>query len=71
MEFPVLDELEVYVEATRLSAESGQHVFETLYHAVALHRRGTSLVTADERYYRNARHAGRVTLLQDFAVPAR
>ena len=36
MEFPVLDELEVYLEATRLSAESGQHVFDTLYHAVAV-----------------------------------
>jgi predicted nucleic acid-binding protein len=69
MEFQVLDELEVYLEATRLSAESGQHVFDTLYHAVALRRRGASLVTADERYYRNARRAGRVVLLQDFVVP--
>ena len=69
MEFPVLDELEVYLEAARLSAESGQHVFDTLYHAVALRRRGASLVTADERYYRNARRAGRVLLLQDFVVP--
>jgi len=69
MEFPVLDELEVYLEAARLSAESGQHVFDTLYHAVALRRRGASLVTADERYYRNARRAGRVMLLQDFVVP--
>ncbi len=71
MEFPVLDELEVYLEATRLAAESGQHVFDTLYHAVALRRRGASLVTADERYYRNARRAGRILLLQDFVVPAR
>ena len=51
--------MEVYLEATRLSAESGQHVFDTLYHAVALRRRGASLVTADERYYRNVRRAGR------------
>ena len=71
MEFPVLDEMEVYLEATRLSVESGQHVFDTLYHAVALHRRGASLVTADERYYRNARRAGRMLLLQDFVVPTR
>jgi predicted nucleic acid-binding protein len=69
MEFPVLDELEVYLEAARLSAESGQHVFDTLYHAVALRRHGASLVTADERYYRHARRAGRVLLLQDFVVP--
>jgi predicted nucleic acid-binding protein len=69
MELPVLDELEVYLEAARLSAESGQHVFDTLYHAVALRRRGASLVTADERYYRHARRAGKVLLLQDFVVP--
>lgn len=69
LEFPVLDELDVYLEAVRLSAESGQHVFDTLYHAVALHRQGASLVTADERYYRSARRAGRVVLLQDFAIP--
>jgi predicted nucleic acid-binding protein len=68
MEFPVLDELDVYLEATRLSAECGQHVFDTLYHAVALRRRGASLVTADEGYYRSARRAGRVLLLQDFIV---
>ncbi len=69
MEFTVLDELEVYLEAARLSVESGQHVFDTLYHAVALRRQGASLVTADERYYRNARRAGRVMLLRDFVVP--
>jgi predicted nucleic acid-binding protein len=40
MDFPVLDDLEVYLEAVRLSAETGQHVFDTLYHAVALHRAG-------------------------------
>lgn len=66
---PVLDELEVYLEAARLSAASGKHVFDTLYHAVALRRRGASLVTADGRYYRHARRAGRVLLLQDFVVP--
>jgi predicted nucleic acid-binding protein len=70
MELPVLDELEVYLEAVRLSAECGQHIFNTLYHAVALQREGASLVTADERYYRSARRAGRVVLLQDFGVPA-
>ena len=40
-----------------------------LYHAVALRRHGASLVTADERYYRHARRAGRVLLLQDFVAP--
>jgi hypothetical protein len=39
------------------------------HHAVAFRRHGASLVTADERYYRNARRAGRVLLLQDFIMP--
>jgi hypothetical protein len=38
---------------------------------VAFRRPETSLVTADERYYRSARRAGRAMLLQDFVVPAK
>jgi hypothetical protein len=67
MELPVLDGLDVYLEAARLSAGSGEHLFDTLYHAVALRRPDASLVTGDERYYRRARRAGRVRLLRDFA----
>lgn len=69
MEFPVLNDLDTYLEATRLARESGQHVFDTLYHAVALRRPGTSLVTADARYYRRARHVGGLRLLEDFVPP--
>jgi predicted nucleic acid-binding protein len=70
MNFPVLDEAEVYLQAVLLSTRSGQHVFDTLYHAVALRRPRASLVTADERYYRHARQAGRMILLENFRVPA-
>ena len=30
----------------------GQHLFDTLYHAVALHTPGATLVTADKRYFK-------------------
>jgi predicted nucleic acid-binding protein len=67
MDLPVLDHLEVYERAARLSAGTGQHLFDTLYHAVALVRPDAALVTADERYYRAARSAGRLVRLGDVA----
>ena len=60
-------ELKVYERAVRLAAETNQHVFDTLYHAVALARPDAELVTADERYYRAASRAGRLVRLADFA----
>ena len=63
MELPVLGSFEVYERAVRLAADTGQHVFDTLYHAVALSRPDAALVTADERYYRAARRAGRLVRL--------
>jgi hypothetical protein len=65
MDLPVVSDLEIYERAARLAADTGQHVFDTLYHAVALSRPEASLVTADERYYRAARTAGRLVRLAD------
>lgn len=50
MELPVLDTPDVYTRACELSARLNHHVFDTLYHAVALSRPGVVLLTADERY---------------------
>jgi predicted nucleic acid-binding protein len=66
MEFAVSDAAEVYQRACELAVALRQHVFDTLYHAVALSRPDGVLVTADERYYRRAAGAGRVTLLRDY-----
>ena len=55
----------VYETACELAIRLGQHLFDTLYHAVALHTPGATLVTADKRYFRNARDAGRIVLLAD------
>jgi predicted nucleic acid-binding protein len=69
LELPILMDVEVYQQACDLSATLTQHVFDTLYHAVALHESGAFLVTADERYYRAAHRIGQIIKLKDFAVP--
>lgn len=68
MEFPVMDTPEIYATACNLSRTLDHHLFDTLYHAVALHLDDTALVTANERYYQKARDRGRISLLADFDV---
>jgi len=68
LEFPVMTDVEVYQKACDLSASLAQHVFDTLYHAVALHESGALLVTADERYYRVAHRIGQIVKLKDFVL---
>jgi predicted nucleic acid-binding protein len=55
--------LETYREAARLSAELDHHLFDTLYHALALQENAT-LVTADQRYFSKARDLGCIVLLR-------
>jgi predicted nucleic acid-binding protein len=60
------DEPEIYATAIDLSARYRHHLFDTLYHAVALHNPDAILITADETYYRKAQGAGRMMRLQDY-----
>lgn len=69
MELPSTDDPQVWRRACRLSVQSGQHVFDTLYHAVALEH-GHELISADERYLRAARRFGRIRRLADWTEPA-
>lgn len=55
--------------AAHLSHVLQAHLFDTLYHAVALEYDAT-LVTADDRYFAKAEGQGRIVLLKDFAPPA-
>lgn len=57
---------EIYVTALDLAIRYRHHLFDTLYHAVALHTPGAVLVTADERYHNKARLEGQIALLADF-----
>lgn len=50
---------------TRLAIDLKHHLFDTLYHAVALTHSDAVRVTADESYYRKARAMGRIVHLAD------
>lgn len=66
LELPVLDTPGMYLTACELSTSLGQHLFDTLYHAVALEIGDAALITADERYYRSAAARGSIVRLKDF-----
>jgi len=59
---------EIYAAALNLAIHCRHHLFDTLYHAVALQTPGAKLITADEAYYRKAQGMGRIMRLQDFAL---
>ena len=65
IEWEEAEQPEIYATAVELSIRLQHHVFDTLYHAIALHDDAT-LVTADETYYRKARAQGRIVRLRDF-----
>jgi len=70
LELQVCDEHSVLLRAARLAKDLDHHLFDTLYHAVALEREAT-LITADERYARKASPRGRLACLGDFVVESR
>lgn len=51
--------------ATQLSMDLNHHVFDTIYHAVAIENTAI-LVTADRHYYRKAHALGHIALLRDW-----
>ena len=64
-DFEILDTLGVYLKACELSSKLNHHLFDTLYHAVALNLPDAVLITADERYYRKAESVGQIMLLEN------
>lgn len=66
MRIAVVETAELYTTASRLAVSLDQHLFDTLYHAVALLVPECTLVTADERYYAKALRMGSIALLRDF-----
>jgi len=55
----------VYQRAIELASRLNHHMFDTLYHAVALEENAT-LITADRRYYEKAKPLGGIMLLENF-----
>ena len=60
---------ETYATALDLAIRHQHHLFDTLYHAVALHTPGAVLITADAHYYAKAWFEGQISLLADFSLP--
>ena len=67
VECSTIETPETYATALDLSIRYQHHLFDTLYHAVALHVPGASLVTADRRYYDKASGEGRIILLAEWS----
>lgn len=65
MELRVIGGVAIYQRAASLAANLKQHLFDTLYHAVALEREAT-LISADRRYFDKARHLGRIVHLPNW-----
>ena len=57
-----VDNWEVYLRAARISVSLNHHLFDTLYHAVALEH-GAELITADKKYFDKAHELGSIRLL--------
>ena len=68
MEFPTTDEPTVIRRATNLAIETNHHLFDTLYHAVALEYDDAVLVTADDQYLGKAQNRGRIVALRDWST---
>jgi predicted nucleic acid-binding protein len=69
-EFPTTDCPAVIRRATSLAIETNHHLFDTLYHAVALEHEDALLVTADERYYGKAEGYGTIRALHNWEAGA-
>lgn len=57
---------QIYATAINLAVTLEHHLFDTLYHAVALQTPGCVLVTADKVYYKKAKSFGQIRLLEEF-----
>ena len=66
LDFQVAEGPELYALAIDLSRRYGHHLFDTVYHALALLQPEATLVTADRRYFIKAQGQGRILLLEDF-----
>jgi predicted nucleic acid-binding protein len=58
----------IYWRAMQLSSQLNHHLFDTLYHALALETDDAVLVTADEAYCRKAAALGRLQPLSSWSV---
>lgn len=66
LDIPVTDDPVILRRACEMAIDLKQHLFDTLYHAVALETADAVLITADERYFRAAQSHGRILTLTNW-----
>ena len=64
----VIHNVRLLKRAADLAITLNHHLFDTLYHAVALEE-GATLVTADDIYFAKAASLGAIQRVSDFAAP--
>lgn len=62
MELDILQTSETLKIASRLSVQLSHHLFDTLYHALAIEMQAV-FITADEKYFKKAQAFGHIQLL--------
>ncbi len=68
IECQIIDDAAIHQTALDLAIRLNHHLFDTIYHAVALHTPRAVLVTADRRYFNKAEPIGHIVLLGDPAL---
>lgn len=68
IDMQVIDDPHVMARALDLAARHRHHLFDTLYHALALETPGAVLVTADDTYRRKAAREGQIVSLAAFSL---
>lgn len=69
MDIPICHDMDMYARGIELSVQLDHHLFDTLYHAVALGDQADALVTADMRYFRKAANLGHLMPLAEISLP--
>lgn len=64
--YEIIQTAHIYARAVGLSIQLDHHLFDTLYHAVALEENAL-LVTADSRYFNKAKKFGNIVMLGNSA----
>lgn len=67
MELKTQQDADILKTAANLSQQYSHHLFDTLYHALAIDLDAV-FVTADESYYRKAKSQGHIRLLKDWEI---
>ena len=66
LELPIANSNMIYHRACDLAISLNHHLFDTLYHAVALEIPNAYLITADQKYLHKAKPLGNIISLADF-----